>query len=78
MVGALRETLDPGLSSLASPARLQNALEEVLRVSGGHGRVAVRRSPGALLTPESWHVLLSEWDQVSRAAIERLVGRARP
>jgi hypothetical protein len=72
---AIRDTLGCGAVALDTPARLQEALEALIRSVSGEGDPSVRRSPGALLTPEYWHIRLDATDRRTLATLEDVVGR---
>ena len=72
---AIRDTLGCGAVALDTPARLQEALETLIRSVSGEGDVSVLRSPGALLTPEYWRIRLEETDRRTLAILEDVVGR---
>jgi hypothetical protein len=62
---------------LDSPARVQAALVELIRRTGGRGRPLVVRSPAGLYTPEYWHIRIDDADPVTRDEVGRLVGGRR-
>jgi hypothetical protein len=73
----LRETLRTGNVPLDSPARLEEALQEMVRRFGGEADITVRRSPAALVTPEYWRVRLAGIDSTTRDRLETLLRGGR-
>jgi hypothetical protein len=78
VLGAIRASLGDGTVPLDSPLRLQDALATVIHGLGGRGRVAVRRSPAALLTPEYWQIGLAGLDVPTHAALFEIFRAGRP
>ena len=76
-VTSLSSYLDPHMPRPDSPARLAGALTTAIERLGGKGRATVVRSPAGLYTPEYWHVRIDGADDVTRAAIGRLVTGGR-
>jgi hypothetical protein len=77
VIAAIRSSLSCGAVPLDSPQRLQDALRTVIASVGGRGDVDVRRSPAALLTPEYWHVHLTELDTTTASTLRELFAEAR-
>jgi hypothetical protein len=75
VVQAIRDTLGCGAVALDTPARLQEALEALIRSVSGEGDPSVRRSPAALLTPEYWHIRLDGTNRRTLTILEDVVGR---
>jgi hypothetical protein len=55
-----------------SPARLTDALLAAIARAGGVGEPEVTRSPGALHSPECWHIRVTGADDRTRDAVARL------
>jgi hypothetical protein len=72
-VASLAAYLDPHMPRPDSPARLAGALTTAIERIGGKGRATVVRSPAGLYTPEYWHVRIDGADDITRAAIARLM-----
>ena len=77
VVASLSAYLDPHMPRPDSPARLAGALTTAIERLGGTGRATVVRSPAGLYTPEYWHVRIDGADDVTRAAIGRLLTGGR-
>ncbi len=77
---ALAETLafELGTSAgrIATPEELRAAIASAIGERLGGGSVDVRRMPGALQTPESWHVSLDGVPPTGRQAMDELVREA--
>jgi hypothetical protein len=76
-IASLAAYLDPQMPRPDSPARLAGALTTAIDRLGGKGRATVVRSPAGLYTPEYWHVRIDGADDLTRAAIARLVTGGR-
>jgi hypothetical protein len=58
---------------LNSPARIEEALQGLIRSIGGTGTVVVRRTPAGLVSPEYWRIQLVDLDaQSSHMILDRL------
>jgi hypothetical protein len=77
VVASLSAYLDPHMPRPDSPARLGGALTTAIERLGGKGRATVVRSPAGLYTPEYWRVRIDGADDVTRAAIARLLTGGR-
>jgi hypothetical protein len=77
IVSSLSAYLDPHMPRPDSPARLAGALTTAIDRLGGKGRATVVRSPAGLYTPEYWRVRIDGADDVTRAAIARLLTGGR-
>jgi hypothetical protein len=77
VVASLSSYLDPHMPRPDSPARLGGALTTAIDRLGGKGRATVVRSPAGLYTPEYWRVRIDGADDVTRAAIARLLTGGR-
>lgn len=75
---AIRASLGCGHVPIDSPQRLQDALSALIAGLGGHGEVAVRRSPAALLTPEYWQIAVRGLDSATHASLARVFRLGRP
>ena len=75
ILGAIRDRLGCGAVPLDSPARLEDALRQLIASFGGRGEPRVRRSPAALLTPEYWSIAITRIDARTLGAVGALVER---
>ena len=69
---ALAASLAPDQPRPDSPARLTDALSGAIARVGGVGEPEVTRSPGALHSPECWHIRVAGADDRTREAVARL------
>jgi hypothetical protein len=77
LAGSMRVRLRDRGRQIASPDELRLAVSDMLGASLSAGDVEVRRIPGGLRTPETWHLRLRSVPPEARDLLDSMLGEAR-
>jgi hypothetical protein len=72
---ALQQALGDTIEPPNTPARIEHALDLILRLAEAPGQARVLRRPAGVSTPESWEIHLQGTDRATGAAV-REAGRS--